>query len=85
MIGSGDWAADRIVPDAMRALAARAGSRPPALARLLTRWLRPPRPARGRPPAPADRQGPPPARLAAPLACCLAELEAYAGCKRSPA
>jgi hypothetical protein len=68
------------------ALAARARSRPLALARLLlARWLRPPRPPRGRPPAPADRQSPPPALLAtplgfgyhrAPLAYCLADLEA---------
>ena len=62
VIGADDWAADRIVPNAMRALAA--GERNPATTKALAArdgsW----------PPAPADRQRPPPARqLAVPLAC----------------
>jgi hypothetical protein len=74
--GGGDWAADRIVPNAMRALAAgeRIPLRNPAATRLGSKCWKPPcgtgqapgamapipTPPRGRPPAPADRQGPPP-------------------------
>jgi CDP-glucose 4,6-dehydratase len=84
VIGGGDWAADRIVPDAMRALAKHEtiGVRNPGATRpwqhvleplggyMLARPERPRRPPRGQPAQPGDRQGPPSAGLEPSLEFC---------------